>query len=348
MCPFGARSARVRRRESNPSVEQMQILVSKYKARPLFPEVWKNSNPAIQRLRETIEDSWDHDGEARLTAICIVERVHELDGLWERYKKSNSSVCNARDHHTNIMPNNTSCGGAATTASTECPLTDKEDSTAPQIKPQISFYINELYINCHQFENPQAEKNIAPASTAATAAAVVKNNNILSNQQAIAQIQPHQGRNPCMERNIMSEMGEESHPLLSLIHGSAKDAPVQTGHSAETFDDDDALVSSDPDFLMFSVGRPRQITHPPIQLHVQNYFHNTYDDVEPSIVQTKPQQKRNKKGLSKLSLQPWKKQKTQDPLLTTVSLKLKADINVEWGKEYDARLAAAAQDDMEE
>ena len=46
-----------------PSKEQMKIMVSRNKARPLFPEVWKNSNPAIQQLKETILDSWDHDGE---------------------------------------------------------------------------------------------------------------------------------------------------------------------------------------------------------------------------------------------------------------------------------------------
>jgi len=29
----------------------------------LFPEIWKKSNPAIRQLQETIEDSWDHDGD---------------------------------------------------------------------------------------------------------------------------------------------------------------------------------------------------------------------------------------------------------------------------------------------
>ena len=69
-----------------PSQEQMKVLVMKNKARPLFPEVWKNSNPAIQQLKETIMDSWDHDGEARLTSSCVVERVRELGNLWEHYK----------------------------------------------------------------------------------------------------------------------------------------------------------------------------------------------------------------------------------------------------------------------
>ena len=92
----------------NPTLEQMQILVSRYKARPLFPEIWKNSNPAIQRLRATIEDSWDQDGEARLTAFCIVERVQELNILWDRYKKGSTLQvgCGSTANRTNVLPNN--------------------------------------------------------------------------------------------------------------------------------------------------------------------------------------------------------------------------------------------------
>ena len=73
-----------------PSADQMRVLVSVRKARPLFPEVWKNSNPAIQRLREIIEDSWDADGEARVTATCVLERARELPGLWDRYHVNNT------------------------------------------------------------------------------------------------------------------------------------------------------------------------------------------------------------------------------------------------------------------
>ena len=38
-----------------PSKEQMKIMVSRNKARPLFPQVWKNSNPAIQQLKVKFE-----------------------------------------------------------------------------------------------------------------------------------------------------------------------------------------------------------------------------------------------------------------------------------------------------
>ena len=76
----------------------------------MFPEIWKNSNPAIQRLRETIEDSWDQDGEARLTAICIAERVPELKILWERYKKASTLQHSqlGSSNQPNILPNNQS------------------------------------------------------------------------------------------------------------------------------------------------------------------------------------------------------------------------------------------------
>ena len=69
-----------------PTLEQMRILVAKHKARPLFPEVWKDSNPAIQMLKETITESWEEEGEARLTACCILERFQIIDTEMERYK----------------------------------------------------------------------------------------------------------------------------------------------------------------------------------------------------------------------------------------------------------------------
>lgn len=70
----------------DPSLEQMKILVAKNRARPLFPQVWKDSNPAIRLLKETITEAWDDDGEARLTSSCINERFQELQPLWNKYK----------------------------------------------------------------------------------------------------------------------------------------------------------------------------------------------------------------------------------------------------------------------
>lgn len=58
----------------------MQGLVTRKKARPLFPEIWQDC-AATRLIRETIDDCWDQDGEARLTALCVEERIVELSTL---------------------------------------------------------------------------------------------------------------------------------------------------------------------------------------------------------------------------------------------------------------------------
>ena len=148
---------------AEPSLDQMRVVVSVHKARPLFPEVWKNSNPAIQRLRETMEDSWDADGEARLTAGCVLERARELTGLWERYHQQHALRLSA--------PNN---------------------SVAARPSQRLQFQNNQLDIRRRSHEETQHTSR---------ANRPVKNDNILSQQQPLVQLQPYQGRNPCMERN---------------------------------------------------------------------------------------------------------------------------------------------------
>lgn len=64
----------------HPTFEQMQVLVTRKKARPLFSEVWVDC-PATRLVRETVDDCWDQDAEARLTALCVEERLVELSTL---------------------------------------------------------------------------------------------------------------------------------------------------------------------------------------------------------------------------------------------------------------------------
>ncbi|KAL9966078.1 hypothetical protein ACROYT_G024092 [Oculina patagonica] len=66
--------------------EAMQEFVARQKKRPGFPDVWKHNHPGLRMLKETIEDCWDQDGDARLSALCVKERFSELlkdypDGL---------------------------------------------------------------------------------------------------------------------------------------------------------------------------------------------------------------------------------------------------------------------------
>nr|XP_046259573.1 bone morphogenetic protein receptor type-2-like isoform X2 [Scatophagus argus] len=63
---------------NHPSFEEMQILVAREKFRPRFPEAWKDNSLALRSLKETMEDCWDQDAEARLTAQCAEERLSEL------------------------------------------------------------------------------------------------------------------------------------------------------------------------------------------------------------------------------------------------------------------------------
>ncbi|XP_074652382.1 uncharacterized protein LOC141906846 [Tubulanus polymorphus] len=68
---------------THPTLEEMQLLVSRNKRRPLYPPAWRDSNEAIRLLKETIDDCWDQDGEARLTALCVEERFIEISTLWD-------------------------------------------------------------------------------------------------------------------------------------------------------------------------------------------------------------------------------------------------------------------------
>lgn len=74
--------------ELGPSItsEHIREYVARQKRRPGFPDVWKNNHPGLRTLKETIEDCWDQDGDARLSALCVQERFSELlkdypDGL---------------------------------------------------------------------------------------------------------------------------------------------------------------------------------------------------------------------------------------------------------------------------
>lgn len=58
----------------HPTLEDMQITVCRNKARVMFPADWKYTR-AAKCIRETIEDCTDQDGEARLTALCVQERL---------------------------------------------------------------------------------------------------------------------------------------------------------------------------------------------------------------------------------------------------------------------------------
>ncbi|XP_066300911.1 bone morphogenetic protein receptor type-2-like [Branchiostoma lanceolatum] len=68
----------------HPTFEELQVIVSREKRRPLLPDAWRENSQAVKALKETIEDCWDQDAEARLTALCVEERMAELMSMWSR------------------------------------------------------------------------------------------------------------------------------------------------------------------------------------------------------------------------------------------------------------------------
>ncbi|CAG9136558.1 unnamed protein product [Plutella xylostella] len=59
---------------AHPSLEDMQDAVVIRKLRPHIPQNWRE-HPGLAVLADTMEECWDHDAEARLSASCVLERV---------------------------------------------------------------------------------------------------------------------------------------------------------------------------------------------------------------------------------------------------------------------------------
>ncbi|VEL15465.1 unnamed protein product [Protopolystoma xenopodis] len=60
-----------------PTMEQLQQWVAQSKQRPKFRSSW-SKDPGFVLLWETVEECWDQDAEARLSAGCVTERLASL------------------------------------------------------------------------------------------------------------------------------------------------------------------------------------------------------------------------------------------------------------------------------
>ncbi|XP_061695058.1 activin receptor type-2B isoform X2 [Syngnathoides biaculeatus] len=61
----------------HPTLEDLQDVVVHKKMRPVIKDCWLK-HPGLSQLSETIEDCWDHDAEARLSAGCVEERISQI------------------------------------------------------------------------------------------------------------------------------------------------------------------------------------------------------------------------------------------------------------------------------
>ncbi|CAG2168047.1 unnamed protein product [Oppiella nova] len=229
----------------HPTFEQMQVMVTRHKARPLFPDIWKDSNPAIRSLKETIEDCWDHDADARLTALCVEERLFELPLLWDRYKSGTITNCvaaiyssrstqsvnsnNNRKNGFRIHSANNNYHNIIGGNSGALPL-EHNDKLTNEL--QTSLLINRLEYpnhntihNNHNNNNINNNSNINDVNEDSLSPSSDFEKNIISAANAFKNqpkltlpLQPHQGRNPCLERNLMLQSSDDNTSAL-LEHG---------------------------------------------------------------------------------------------------------------------------------
>eukprot|EP00088_Acartia_fossae_P028396 TRINITY_DN2919_c0_g1_i10.p1 TRINITY_DN2919_c0_g1~~TRINITY_DN2919_c0_g1_i10.p1 ORF type:complete len:570 (-),score=148.57 TRINITY_DN2919_c0_g1_i10:1915-3624(-) len=64
----------------HPTLEEISDLVVNRKVRPELKECWRK-HEALSILCETIEECWDHDAEARLSASCVLERLNIVKSI---------------------------------------------------------------------------------------------------------------------------------------------------------------------------------------------------------------------------------------------------------------------------
>ncbi|XP_030645114.1 TGF-beta receptor type-2 [Chanos chanos] len=75
--------------QEHPCVESMKDSVIRDRERPDIPNSWAN-HLGVQSVCKTIEECWDHDPEARLTALCVAERFIQLEQLDKLSQRSSS------------------------------------------------------------------------------------------------------------------------------------------------------------------------------------------------------------------------------------------------------------------
>ena len=195
-----------------PGREQIRVLVSKHRARPLFPDIWKDSNPALKLLKETIAEAWDPEPEARLTALCIAERVCELPFLWSKHRSDMMIACGLAESDFRDHSQKASVASAATT----------------HVRKEIRYIVNEF--QKIQPECGHTNKENKSNRVQAVVVGVEKNMNwatvnkvpLFQSPKVTVPLQPHQSRNLCIERNLMKKdahnMGKED----KLLHQGEK------------------------------------------------------------------------------------------------------------------------------
>ena len=72
-------------------LEEISDLVVTRKVRPELTKAWRN-HPGLSILCDTVEECWDHDAEARLSASCVVERLQMMKQVMAENSQQSSNI----------------------------------------------------------------------------------------------------------------------------------------------------------------------------------------------------------------------------------------------------------------
>ncbi|GFT27346.1 bone morphogenetic protein receptor type-2 [Nephila pilipes] len=219
---------------TDPTMEQMQTLVAKHKSRPLFPDIWKTTNPAVRSLKETIEDCWDQDAEARLTTLCVEERISELPVLWERDKAGLNVISGINP---SLNPVSNICKSSSF---------HNKSSNDSDFGSEI---IDDRLITPRERANSLSECTTETLLSPSDAVSQANDKNkLLSNEAALTKVtyplQPYQGRNPCLARNLMKELPHETRVIGNSLDNYPLKYPLN--EKMISFSDGDANIFSLP------------------------------------------------------------------------------------------------------
>lgn len=168
----------------HPSFDQMRSLVLQHKARPMFPAFW-GGGLAAHASKEICEDLWDCDPDARLTSLCVEERLIEI------------ATMKPRSHY----------------VSSPTPLST---NNAISLSPVYNSPIRQQSIppnhHCTQVEQHTFNTVLSSPSSDSERNVPIKNREYYAQQ-----IQPFQGRNLCLERNLVqvhqSDQSNDEKPI---------------------------------------------------------------------------------------------------------------------------------------
>lgn len=327
---------------ANPTFEEMQMIVVRAKRRPKFPEVWKETNQAVRSLRETIEECWDADAEARLTALCVEERMAELPNLWAlewkhrgmtptlnamiNINETSSTVDKPHVADTDNQGRTESLHTAA--ATTDLPpsytayMQDHEDTAAPLLGnghvPSGEASVSSASVSQHHWS--WLHEHSVSASTVDTILLPTpgdnpnlppKTSNLVQERNSTV-TRPQQGRNPTVERNTHKRSDEELRVSGNTLVSNLRRDSLST----QSAPPDHPASESPPEFvgdgLETSLVQNDALSHrnPPIP-YLQNQVHGSTPAGRPKVANTAPLRAYNRGDRSlreKLSRLIWPKE----------------------------------------